>query len=83
MQASINAGGEGWLAPAQCSFYSTLKVRQIERGQATLPHLHLSKLELFLLTRVLIVRTLQGSEELDPVNTSAKKAGPRSPAIQV
>ena len=47
-QASINAGWEGWLAPAQGPIYSTLKVRCIERGQATLPNLHLLKLELFL-----------------------------------
>jgi len=37
-QAQINAGGEGWLAPAQCPFHSTLRVTNIERGQATLPH---------------------------------------------
>ena len=47
IQVQIVAGWEGWLAPAQRPIHSTLKVGQIERGQATLPNLHLSPLELF------------------------------------
>ena len=45
-QAPINASWEGWLAPAQCVLLSTLNGRDIERGQATLPNLHLFQLEL-------------------------------------
>src|SRR6185503_14171476 len=41
------AGWEGWLAPAQCAFLSTSRVRHIERGQATLPNLRLWELECF------------------------------------
>jgi len=43
----MNAGWEGWLAPAQCALLSTLNGRDIERGQATLPNLHISVFELF------------------------------------
>ena len=35
-QAQLNAGWEGWLAPAQCPVRSTLGVRHSERAQATL-----------------------------------------------
>ena len=37
---------EGWRAPAQFALLTTLNGRDIERGQATLPHLHLSELDL-------------------------------------
>ena len=40
-RVEINAGWEGWLAPAQFPFQPTLKVGNIERGQATLPNLQL------------------------------------------
>jgi hypothetical protein len=36
-QAKIIASEEGWLAPAEILFISPLRVREIERGQATLP----------------------------------------------
>jgi hypothetical protein len=36
-QVELNAGKEGWLAPAQSALLSTLNGRDIERGQATLP----------------------------------------------
>ena len=36
-----------WLAPAQSALLSTLNGRDIERGQATLPYLHLWELALF------------------------------------
>jgi len=38
---------EGWLAPAQCPINSTLRVRHIERGQATLPNLQSTYLSRF------------------------------------
>ena len=43
IQATENAGWEGWLAPAQSALLSTLNGRYIERGQATLPNLQLSE----------------------------------------
>jgi hypothetical protein len=45
-QAETNAGWEGWLAPAQCALHSTLNLPDIERGQATLPNLHLCEIDL-------------------------------------
>jgi len=38
---------EGWLAPAQCALLSTSNLRDIERGQATLPNLKSTYLSYF------------------------------------